>query len=92
MLSPDLLQACSTDLRWATTLGARVVKPLLDVFYSRRLMNTALALPDSTVTYPSSGMLPTEIVVEECPYDEDDPDFEMVKTIGKQHAENLSGG
>jgi hypothetical protein len=36
-------------------------------------------------------MLPTEIVVEECPYDEEYPDFEMVKRIGKQYAENLSG-
>ncbi|KAH7198812.1 uncharacterized protein B0J16DRAFT_45538 [Fusarium flagelliforme] len=90
MLSPDLLQACSTDLRWTTILGARVVKPILKVFNSRRSMNRALTLPDSTVTYPSTGMLPIEIIVEECPFDEDDPDFEMVKTIGKQYAENLS--
>ena len=55
-------------------------------------MNTALTLPGSTVTYPSSGMLPTEIVVEECPHDEDDPDFVMAKTVSKQYAENLSGG
>lgn len=52
-------------------------------------MNTALILPDSTATYPSTGMLPTDIIVEECLYDEGDPDFEMVKTIGKQYAENL---
>lgn len=67
------------------------MQPLLEVFYSMRSMNTALTLPDSTVTCPSSGMLPTEIVVEECPCDEDDPDFEMVKAIGKQYAENMLG-
>ena len=55
-------------------------------------MNTALTLPDSTVTCPPTGMFPTEISVEECPYDEDDPDFKVANTIGKQYAENMSGG
>ena len=54
-------------------------------------MNMDLTLPESTVTYPSPGMLPTEIVVEECPYYEDDPGFELVKTIGKQYTEYLLG-
>ena len=52
-------------------------------------MNTALMLPSGNVIYPSEGMLPSEIIVEECAYHADDPDGITVKEVGRMYAQNL---
>ena len=52
-------------------------------------MKTGLILPNSNVIYPSAGMLPSEIVVEECSYAPDDPDGIRVKEVGRMYAQNL---
>ncbi|KAH7198794.1 uncharacterized protein B0J16DRAFT_367828 [Fusarium flagelliforme] len=72
-LSPDLLQAAAKELSWGVNLGTKVVRPLLKVLYTRRTMKTELFLPDGTKPYPSDGMLPCTIRVEECSYFEDGP-------------------
>ena len=54
-------------------LGSKVIKPLPKVLYTRRTMKTELMLPDGTKSYPSDGMLPCTIRVEEVSYFEDDP-------------------
>lgn len=46
-------------------------------------MKTALVLPNGQVAYPSAGMLPSKIVVEECCYRPDDTDGITVKEVGR---------
>ncbi|OBS25871.1 hypothetical protein FPOA_06405 [Fusarium poae] len=90
MLSAALLQDCSRDLTWGVNLGSMVVKPLLQFIYIRRTMKTALALPGNHgVSYPSDGMLPSVIRVEECPFSPDDPDAALVKKLGQTYADSL---
>ncbi|KAJ4129851.1 hypothetical protein NW768_006821 [Fusarium equiseti] len=87
--SPDLLQAAAKELTWGMNLGSKVVKPLLQVLYTRRTMKTELILPDGTKSYPSDGMLPCTIRVEECSCFEDEPNGVLVKDQGTLYAQNL---
>ncbi|KAL3602835.1 hypothetical protein FPOAC2_07148 [Fusarium poae] len=90
MLSASLLQDCSRDLTWGVNLGSMVVKPLLQFIYIRRTMKAALALPGNHgVSYPSDGMLPSVIRVEECPFSPDDPDAALVKKLAQTYADSL---
>ncbi|EKJ75848.1 hypothetical protein FPSE_04028 [Fusarium pseudograminearum CS3096] len=43
----------------------------------------------SKVTYPSDGMLPSSIRIEECPYRPGNPDAELLRRIGKGYADSL---
>lgn len=89
MLSPNLLVDSSKELSWGVNLGSKVVKPLLKSFYIRRTMKTALTTPGGQVTYPSDGMLPSSIRIEECPYRPGNPDAELLRRIGKGYADSL---
>ncbi|KAM0542074.1 hypothetical protein ACHAO7_010139 [Fusarium culmorum] len=89
MLSPNLLVDSSKELSWGVNLGSKVVKPLLKSFYIRRTMKTALNTPDGEVTYPSDGMLPSSIRIEECPYRPGNPDAELLRRIGQGYADSL---
>ncbi|CAG7555964.1 unnamed protein product [Fusarium equiseti] len=96
--SPHVLMQSAKELRWSVTLGTKVISPLLGEFYSRRTMKTAFVLPNGQVAYPSAGMLPSKIVVEECCYHPDDPDGITVKesleyfyfALGKLFEEQLA--
>lgn len=88
-LSLYVLIYAARELRWSVTLGTKVIRPLLEEFYSRRTMKTGLILPNGNVTYPSAGMLPSEIVVEECSYAPDDPDGITVTEVGRIYTQNL---
>ncbi|RGP63853.1 snf2 family helicase [Fusarium longipes] len=44
---------------------------------------------EGAMCYPGDGMLPSTIRVEECHYDEKDPDFDLVLSQGILHAQNL---
>ncbi|CAG7566382.1 unnamed protein product [Fusarium equiseti] len=52
--SPDLLQATAKELTWSVNLGSKFVRPLLNVLYTQRKMNTELIPPDG-INYFEDG-------------------------------------
>ncbi|KAG8361832.1 hypothetical protein FVEN_g275 [Fusarium venenatum] len=71
------------------TRGSKVVKPRLQFLYIRRTMKTPIEFPGGKVSYPSDGMLPSRIRVEECLFNTKDLDAALVKQIEASYADSL---
>ncbi|KAL3602847.1 hypothetical protein FPOAC2_07161 [Fusarium poae] len=70
-------------------IPCKVVKSLLKSFYIRRTMKTAPQTPDGKTTYPSDGMLPSIVRIEECPYRKHNPDGILLQQMGRSYADSL---
>ncbi|KAK7413720.1 hypothetical protein QQZ08_012566, partial [Neonectria magnoliae] len=73
VVSPDLLRATARQLDWGTNLGRHAVRGIFRTMHIRRTMRTAVQLDDGTLVYPSEGILPAIISVEEVAYRETNP-------------------
>ncbi|CEI63186.1 unnamed protein product [Fusarium venenatum] len=81
--------SCEGGPIMGVTRGSKVVKPRLQFLYIRRTMKTPIEFPGGKVSYPSDGMLPSRIRVEECLFNTKDLDAALVKQIEASYADSL---
>lgn len=68
VFSPYLFKKVGDSQNWSTDFGRTVVDRIFQVSQIRRTMRTKCTLDDGTIVYPSTGLKPATIVVEECEY------------------------
>ncbi|KAL2209513.1 hypothetical protein CC79DRAFT_1396394 [Sarocladium strictum] len=89
MLHPGIFKLAGQQLDWNTTFGAEVVRPLLSTLQIRRTMTTPTRLPDGQMSYPSDGIQPSTVIVQEVSYQKDSPYAEILQSYCKEMMKKL---